>query len=154
MKNVRICLSKIIATAVFTIITLFYCHEAIGQATIESNNPTVGAYLGWDDAQNLEFRTNNSTYMQLMQNGNSTINGFTIDRSGFLGLSQDPSFFTSWAATPYSLLHLNGDNNAGLAQQVGYRDWMRYGITSTHNQDLMFVGQRRMSTDVTDAVIG
>lgn len=47
------------------------------------NGAPPGSYLGWDHPRDLEFRTNNTTYMQLMQNGNSTINGFNIDRSGF-----------------------------------------------------------------------
>ncbi|MFN2431120.1 MAG: hypothetical protein ABR574_13970, partial [Cryomorphaceae bacterium] len=77
-----------------------------------------------------------------------------IDRSGFLGLSQDPNFFTGGVASPFSLLHINGDNNTAAAQQLGYRAWMRYGITFTHNQDLMYIGPRRNDADdVTDAVI-
>jgi hypothetical protein len=48
--------------------------------------------------------------MQLMQTGNSTINGFNVNRSGFLGLSQDATLFTLGVNSPFSLLHLNGDN--------------------------------------------
>jgi len=117
------------------------------------NNPAGGKFLGFNAGQNLEVRTNNTTYMQMMQNGNSTINGFNINRSGFVGLSQNPTFFTTGPQSPFSLLHLNGDNNAGNAQEIGYRSWMRHGITLTHNQDLMYVGQRRLTNDVTDAVI-
>jgi hypothetical protein len=123
------------------------------QSTTDNNTPSGGSYLGWSGAQNLELRTNNSTYMQMMQNGNSTINGFNITRSGFVGLSQNPTFFTTGPQSPFSLLHLNGDNNGSAAQESGYRDWMRYGLTLTHNQDLMFVGQRRLADDVTDAII-
>ena len=53
------------------------------QSTNGNNNPASGAFIGFNGAQDLDFKTNNTTYMQLMQNGNSTINGFNIDRSGF-----------------------------------------------------------------------
>jgi hypothetical protein len=89
--------------------------------------------------------------MQLMQTGNSLINGYTINRSGFLGLSTTPSFFANYS--PYSILHLNGVNPNGIPEFNGYRSWMQYGITSTHNQDLMFIGQRRIANDVTNATI-
>jgi hypothetical protein len=128
-----------------------YC--VLSQSTSANNTPFAGKFLGYDAGQNLELRTNNLTHMQMMQTGNSTINGFNIDRSGFVGLSQNPTFFTTGPQSPFSLLHLNGDNNGGNAQEIGYRSWMRHGITLTHNQDLMFVGQRRISNDVTDAVI-
>lgn len=129
-------------------------HNLRAQSTSGNNNIGFGKFLGYNNAQNLEFRTNNTTRMQLMQNGNSNINGFNVNRSGFLGLSQDPGFFTGGPASPFSLLHLNGDNGAGNAQQAGYRDWMRYGITFTHNNDLMYIGPRKVGgNDVTDAVI-
>lgn len=104
--------------------------EALAQTTAPDNNPGTGRYLGFNAGQNLEFRTNNTTRMQMMQNGNSTINGFGVNRSGFLGLSQDPNFFTGGVATPFSLLHLNGDNAGANPQQTGYRDWMRHGMVS------------------------
>jgi hypothetical protein len=127
--------------------------DTFAQATGD-NLPAPGKYLGFNGAQNLEFRTNNLTRMQHMQTGNSTINGFTVARGGFLGLSQDPTFFTAGAASPFSLLHLNGDNASGLPQELGFRDWMRYGLTSTHNQDLMYVGQRSNGTDITACFSG
>ena len=123
------------------------------QSTSGNNNPGGGKFLGFNAGQNLEFRTNNILRMQMMETGNSTINGFVVNRSGFLGLSTDPTFFTSGSATPFSLLHLNGDNPVGIPDFNGYRPWMRYGITFTHNQDLMFIGQRRIADDITNATI-
>lgn len=125
--------------------------QSISQATFANNAPGANRFLGFNGAQNLEFRTNNITRMQLMQSGNSLINGYTINRSGFLGLSVAPTFFTNHA--PYSILHLNGVNPNGIPEFNGYRSWMQYGIISTHNQDLMFIGQRRIADDITNATI-
>jgi len=98
--------------------TFMLLQEAFAQVTFADNNPGAGRYIGYNAGQNLEFRTNNFTFMQMMQQGSSTINGFNVDRSGFLGLSQNPTFFTNGIATPFSLLHLNGDNGfGGLHQQ-------------------------------------
>lgn len=82
--------------------------------------------LGWSGRFNLEFRTNNVIRMPLMQSGNSTINGNLINRSGFLGLSTPPTFFTSGSIqSPFSLRHLNGANPSGAPETLGYRPWMR-----------------------------
>jgi len=125
---------------------------AIAQST-GNNNTGINKFLGFNGAQNLEFRTNNIIRMQLTETSTTTINGFTIDNSGFLGLSADPGFFTGF--TPYALLHLNGINTlqGGNPEFNGYRMWMRFGIVSTHNEDLMFIGQKQNDIDETDAVI-
>jgi len=52
---------------------------------------------------------------------------------------------------PFSLLHLNGDN-FGHVQELGYRPWMKIGMTITSNDDLMYVGHKKISDDITDAV--
>ena len=130
---------------------IFQAKVSFAQSSSDNNNILLGKYIGYNAGQNLEFRTNNITRMQLMQTGNSLINGYTINRSGFLGLSTTPSFFANYS--PYSILHLNGVNPNGIPEFNGYRSWMQYGITSTHNQDLMFIGQRRIANDVTNATI-
>ena len=137
----------------FTVLVYLCTINSYTMAQSSGNNmPGVGKYLGFSGAQNLEFRTNNIIRMQLTETSTSTINGFTIDNSGFLGLSANPTFFTT--SQPFALLHLNGINSLGVPQQNGYRTWMQHGIVSTHNQDLMFIGQKSNADDVTDAVIG
>jgi hypothetical protein len=131
----------------------------LGQVTIDNNNPFPGSFLGWNGAQDLDFRTNNINRMRLMETGTATIDGYNIDYDGHLGLSLTPSFFGTGLVSdvPFSLLHLNGfNNNANGPQQLGYRDWMRPGIIFTHNSDMMYVGPKvgPGGTDVTDAVIG
>lgn len=147
MKN------RIIVLIVSTMLSILCTKKSDAQITGLNNNTLFGAFVGFNGAQDLEFRTNDITRMQLMQTGSSLINTYTVNTSGNLGLSADPTFFTTGLETPFSLLHLNGDNFLGSPQQSGFRGWMRYGIVSTHNQDLMFIGQKRNSDDVTDAVI-
>jgi hypothetical protein len=77
---------------------------------------------------------------------------------GFVGIGANTALqgfpWNGPAAGPFSLLHLNS-GVGGFVQQFGWRPWMKYGITSTHNQDLMFFGQRATGgLDVTDVVIG
>lgn len=136
------------------VLMIFGNKEVNAQATQPNNNTGVGNFLGFNGAQDLDFRTNNILRMQLQQTQNSTINNnFNVNTSGFLGLSNEPNFFTTGPQSPFSLLHLNSDNSVG-AQQGGYRDWMRGGIVFTHNQDLMYVGpMKNGAMDVTDAVV-
>src|SRR5690606_2037686 len=120
---------------------------------IDNNNPSSGAFLGWNGAQNLDFRTNNINRMRLMETSTNTVDGYPIDNSGFLGLSIDPNWLSS--QEPYSLLHLHGEfvMSGFPTQEYGYRSWMRPGITFTHNGDLIYVGAKRNSQDVADAVM-
>lgn len=138
------------------IVLMYSANHVAGQSSTANNIPGGGKFLGYNaggTGGDIDFRTNNVNRMRLMQSGNSTINGYNVNRSGFLGLSQEPAFFTSGVQSPYSLLHLNGNNGGNNPQQLGYRDWMRYGIVFTHNRDLMYVGPRSNGTDITDAVI-
>ncbi len=139
---------------IFLMIGLFLSEITLGQTSVGNNNPSGGAYLGWNGAQNLDFKTNSILRMQLTKTGTNNVDGYVINNNGFLGLSMDPNWFTH--EQPYSLLHLNGEFNTPsgpVSQQFGYRDWMRPGITFTDNGDLMYVGPKRNSQDITDAVI-
>ena len=133
---------------VIIIIYFFSSNNCLGQATGD-NFPVAGKFLGYNGAGiDLDFRTNNIDRMRLMETGTNTVDGYFYDNSGFLGISQDPAFFTS--QEPFSLLHLNG-NNVSFPTQ-GYRDWMTAGITFTHNSDMMYVGPKSNGIDVTDLV--
>jgi len=142
MKNVRICISQIIAPVIFTTIAMINCLQTNGQVTIESNTPTGGAYVGWSGAQNLEFRTNNNTYMQLLQNGNALINGSLINTSGYLGLHTQ---------NPWSMFHIQGPNNTPWGGG-GFREWMITGVFSMENSDNLFVGMKDENFNRSDAV--
>lgn len=106
-------------------------------------------------------QTNGQNRTKLNGTLNYPINaGANLPRNGFMLLGDNnalPNGGSLYGANrgAFSLLHLNGLNQNGFAQEGGFRDWMRYGITSTHNQDLMYIGQRATGgADITDAVIG
>ncbi|MBK9286067.1 MAG: tail fiber domain-containing protein [Sphingobacteriaceae bacterium] len=117
--------------------------------------PTIGSDITWNSQ--IKFITAGIDRAMFNPNVTNIINGQpAIPRNGFLGVG-NPLFFMppSFSGTgPFSVLHLNGDNSPiNGPQQAGYRNWMHYGIVSTHNRDLMFMGQRSNGAyDVTDAV--
>lgn len=92
--------------------------------------------------------------------GQYPVNGFTnfdgVNTSGYLGLgfnlngiwSQNPTP-PGAAKGPYSLLHLNGRDGTAV-QEFGYRPWMKTGITFTDNNDLSYIGLRKLGTGTDD----
>ena len=123
-----------------------------GPSGVNAGNNIFGTLANFP----IRFQTAGIPRMHMNQTITNIINGQpAIARDGFVGLGQ-PIFFMppSFAATgPFSVLHLNGLNPGTGPQQFGYRNWMHYGIVSTHNRDFMFMGQRSNNAlDVTDAV--
>lgn len=103
----------------------------------------------------LRFETGGSNIrMRINGTSTATVNGFNINNSGFVAITNNPMFWNDSGSpkTPFSLLHLAG--SSVNYQQTGYRDWMIDGITFTTNNDLDFIGPRSVSTDVTEFVIG
>ena len=101
-------------------------------------------------------QTNSVNRMKLNGDFTYSINGFSQARNGYLLLGQDAAFGSGGTVYSnrgaYSLLHLNGAGN-GL-QEGGYRSWMQTGVTFTSNDDLAYIGHRRMnSNDITDMVL-
>lgn len=141
----------------FIILTILLVSSLVmvGQSTSSNNAPANGKFIGYNAGGiDLDFKTNNINRMRLMQTSTTTVDGYFINNSGFLALSIDPNWFGK--KEPYSLPHLNGGDNSGsgpISQEFGYRDWMKPGITFTHNGDLMYVGPKRNKQDKTDAVI-
>lgn len=89
------------------------------------------------------------------------VNGFVAARDGYMLLGPDApvgggTLYNSKGA--FSLLHLNGTTTLA-AIELGYRPWMKTGITFTENSDLMYVGRKSEgipgspTADQTDAVI-
>jgi hypothetical protein len=103
--------------------------------------------------------TNGKNRMIVNGDKTTTINSYPGQvTDGFIGIGANTALqgfpWNGPAAGPFSLLHLNS-GVGGFVQQFGWRPWMKYGITSTHNQDLMFFGQRATGgLDITDVVIG
>ncbi len=97
------------------------------------------------------------------------INGYTfsndqngVNTSGYFGLgfnkdalwSQNPASGLGNPRGPFSLLHLNG-REGDFVQQFGFRPWMKTGITFTDNNDLSYMGLRKLGNgiDVTETTI-
>jgi len=131
---------------------------------------TLGSAGGWNSP--IYFATNgntatsirmkiNGTFAASGSNTQYTINGFNwnngVNTTGYVGIGMNDPILTNssllvWSTKgPFSLLHLNG-NNYQHVQELGYRPWMKIGMTVTSNDDLMYVGHKRVSDDVTDAV--
>jgi len=153
MKNVQ----KLTITVVISIFTAIPAYN-FGQSTSDNNAIGLGKYLGYIGAQDLEFRTNNANRMKLNRNVSYDINGFNEPRDGFLWIGPDAplggggSYYNNKGA--FSLLHLNG-TTAIAAFELGYRPWMKTGITFTENSDMMYIGRKNTNPelDQTDAVI-
>ncbi len=110
-------------------------------------------FIGFRSLSNgMRFETGGSD-IRLRINGSqtSTINGFTVNNSGFACLSNNQAFWSGAVSSPYSLLHLAGSGTN--TQELGYRPWMIDGITFTGNSDMSFVGPRAISNDLTEFVI-
>lgn len=149
------------------ILIVNYAHS---QVSIANNSWLQGRYVGFDISNGINpllFKTNAINRMKL--NGLYTsgtnqypIDGFAfgtaptnINTSGYLLLGQEQqngNFFNTKGA--FSMLHLNGDKGT-FVQELGYRPWMRTGITFTDNQDLSYFGLRQVGTgnDITETTM-
>ncbi len=119
------------------------------------NGPPAPLYMGTNFDYPLRIYTNGLNRMQI--NGSHTYNinnQGSMLREGFVGIGHNYTPAYSWSTPgPYSLLHLNGYEGTFM-QALGYRNWMKSGITITANNDIMYIGPRRNSADdVTDAMI-
>jgi hypothetical protein len=86
------------------------------------------------------------------------VNGFAGIRDGFFLLGQDDNvaggtLYGTAARGAFSLLHLNGNNSTGFAQELGYRPWMQTGITLTENNDRAYFGYRSILGEANDLVL-
>ena len=119
-------------------------------------NNIFGTASGFNSA--IYTQTNGKDRMIVNGDKTGTINGYlSQNTSGFVGIGANIAAqgfpWNTPSTGPVSLLHLNS-GVGGFVQTLGWRPWMKYGITSTHNQDFMFMGQRATNgPDVTDAVI-
>ncbi len=77
-------------------------------------------------------------------------------RHGFMLLSGRSNYLQN-VKGPFTRLHLvddvGADNPTTYAQPIGYRQWMRNGITFTGNSDQAYLGQKYAGDDNTDSVI-
>lgn len=120
------------------------------------------SYLGTIQNGWLNVRTADVNRMKLNGNYTSaatqyTVNGYTfgqgVNTSGYLLLGQDLPLLSGGSTSSlyqnkgaFSLLHLNGEGT--LVQELGYRPWMKTGITLTGNNDLSYFGLRKIGSAI------
>ena len=109
-------------------------------------------FLGTTDDVRLTLRTYDKFRLVVNEEDNYTIESFSsIPTSGFVGISPS-SYFWDNGPGPFSRLHL-AEPGANGFQSIGYRPWMRNGVTLTGNHDHAYIGQRSYGHDSTDMVI-
>ena len=158
-----------VAPPAFTPNNLPAVHDAVERAWYRGGNfsgGTAGANNIFGTMWNSPIYTQTNAKTRMVINGDRTVGinaylGQVTD--GFIGIGANTAAqgfpFNGTNAGPFSLLHLNSGVGT-FVQSFGWRPWMKYGITSTHNQDLAFFGQRQNPSsapggyDVTDVVIG
>ncbi len=124
------------------------------QSTTDNNNGFGNKYLGYSNNFPLLFKTNFINRLKLNGNTNYSIDGYNGNRNGNLLLGwQNTGTLYNTNRGAYSLLHLNGEGT--LLQEGGYRSWMKTGITFTGNNDMSYMGIRKVgtSTDITETTI-
>lgn len=146
-------------------------NEGIAQPWLQSGNPisSPSDYLGCDGSSifplNLKTRANQPIDFSTADLFRARINpkisypigpAPTAPRNGFMLLSGRDNF-TQNVKGPFTRLHLVDDvganNSSTFAQEIGYRQWMRNGITFTGNSDHAYIGQKYAGDDNTDFVI-
>ena len=150
--------------------------QASAQVAWDTNGNTVTGVSEWFGAdasstaplrietrvnQPIDWYTSAIQRMQLNETVSTLVSpvfgfGGITWKTGFLGLSGRPGFFTA-SPGPFSRLHLVDDVGADdpivYAQIFGYRPWMRNGITFTGNSDQGYIGHKYVGDDNTDFVI-
>ncbi len=141
-----------------------FCSSAQDWAITGNTGTTFGThFVGTTNAVEMSLRTNDKVRLVTNQDNTYTIGSFTSRPAyGFVGISPT-SYFWDNGPGPFSRLHL-AEPGANGFQGIGYRPWMRNGITFTGNADQMYIGQKYTYddpededsgelTDYTDAII-
>lgn len=85
-----------------------------------------------DGNYQIEWYTDALHRMGLYPNVNNVVNGYTINQTGYFGLSDQPAFFNG--SGPFSKIHLveamGSTNPVNYAQELGYRESARTAIAN------------------------
>lgn len=105
----------------------------------------------------IDFSTSNLFRARINPKASYAIGAAPSDaRNGFMLLSGRDNFPQQMSG-PFTRLHLVDDvganNPTTYAQEIGFRKWMRNGITFTGNSDQAYIGQKYAGDDNTDFVI-
>ncbi|MCO5274467.1 MAG: tail fiber domain-containing protein [Flavobacteriales bacterium] len=150
---------------------LFIFQNGQAQVSTPFNNPSLPGsdYVGWDNTTTvplqirhdgiypIEFHTSGSFRAQINPKMTySLLNGFTnIPADGFTLITPDNGFL-SQVKGPFSRLHLAEGGTTGNGEELGFRPWMKNGISYTGNTDQSYIGQKYRGeggTGETDMVI-
>jgi hypothetical protein len=145
-------------------------NEATAQPWVQTGNSIITStdYLGCDFSSifplNLKTRANQPIDFSTADLFRARINpkmSYAIGteptdaRDGFMLLSGRDNF-PQQVKGPFTRLHLVDDvganNPTTYAQEIGYRGWMRNGITFTGNSDQAYIGQKYAGDDNTGVV--
>ena len=98
-------------------------------------------YVGTSDATRMTIGTYDKMRLVVNEESNYDIGSFSLmPTAGFVGISPS-SYFWDNGPGPFSRLHL-AEPGANGFQGIGYRPWMRNGVTFTGNSDQMYIGQK------------
>ncbi len=120
--------------------------------------PTLHFHLNAPNGA-LRLQTSSLNRVHVNRTLSTSINTFAAaPRDGFMLLSgQNDAYTNAISSAPFTRLHLVDDVGAVspiiYAQSIGYRPWMRNGITFTGNADQGYIGHKYGENDVTDLVI-
>jgi hypothetical protein len=114
------------------------------------------------------FATNGIQRLHVNENRNTVLNappgggvGIGVVSNGYVGIgpNTNSSPFGQhinglWTDKgPYTLLHLNGALDGEVAEDFGFRSWMKTGISFTSNIDFSYIGHRKIINNLTEFVI-
>ena len=138
----------------------------MAQCDVTNHNGGAGFYLGWNagagqilDVKNkanlpIQWFTDDLQRMKLEATQNMGLGSFAnMPTDGFLAISPNSSFWSGTYRSPFTRLHL-AEGSGNNDQAIGYRPWMRNGITFTGNSDQMYIGQKYTYDDPQDHTSG
>lgn len=142
-----------------TAVALAMAQPVMGQWLTTGNNGLSWTtnFLGTTDGVPINFRTDNLFRARINPRMiYPSLNSFTnIPADGFTLITPDNGIL-SQVKGPFSRLHLAEGGTTGNAEELGFRPWMKNGISYTGNTDQGYIGQKYRGeggTGETDMVI-
>jgi hypothetical protein len=125
MRNLNLKLAGVFAFSLLSISAFSQTNWRKGgnNSLPAGSQPTIGTDATWNAP--LNFVTNGVQRTRLNGSLVTNLNGVTShDVSGYFGIAPNGYFATN---TPWSMLHLDGDNNTPYSGN-GWRKWMKTGV--------------------------
>ncbi|MEZ4923535.1 MAG: tail fiber domain-containing protein [Crocinitomicaceae bacterium] len=150
MKHIYIMYTILLCTS-----TSFAQNWLQGGNTVPWNNQQQR--IGTNNNRPFRIETSNTERVKFNRNTSYTVAGYNGNRSGNMLVARDVpvnSGLYGFNSGAFSILHLSGASGSFIQEQ-GYRPWMQTGITFTDNEDLSYMGIRKVGagTDKTETTI-